>query len=347
MNRPTMPMIASRQLSAASFLNVIRGLFIGFCLLLTAASFSWSQDNNGNSAPTAPANDLQKAKTIDQSVLTFMGIVEPEKTFRLLLLPGERVLQCAASEGDEVDKGQLLAQLANDQLSSARFDLLQKRNMIDKEKQEMELTEIELRLKEEQLTRINEELKEEKQIAAQVQEYISTISKQLQNTKAETIGQIALLRNKLTMLQKRRPQLEDLAKMLAVQSEDLEAQSRKMAVKAPFTGEVVYAATIDSRIPPGGVVCELWSSDNRIRGRIMQHQIGHILLGDNVHISLDFSDRKPLKGKVTRIMQSRERSENSGGYPTFDVLVDVQQDLPWLMPGMMVSMKKVQAKENN
>jgi len=196
-------------------------------------------------------------------------------------------------------------------------------------------------MKERQLHRINKQISEETRLTSQVEGYISTVSNQLEEQKFIVTGELEILRTKLAKMTKAAEQMDALQAILTAQLAELENSLKNLLITAPFPGEIVFLAPDPPRTPPGGVIAELWGNRfYKVRGRVMQHQIEQITIGEHVEVSLDFSREPPLKGTVTAIQQSRVAPDNRGGYPTFDVIVDIADTAQWIRPGMMVSMKK-------
>lgn len=338
------PHICVSVTNLTSSINAYRRCISLVCLalLFTFSTAIFSQAENKNSGNSAPDEAQRLAN--DSSTFSFMGLVEASESFRIILHPGESVKQVFIQEGDTVKKDQVLVQLGNDTLTSATFDLLQKKSQLQKEKEQIEILALQEKMKKRQLNRIEEEIQEEARLTSQVEGYISTVSKQLDNQKMIIAGELEVLHAKMNKMREGEKQYEMLHGIITNQLAELEKRKDRLLIKTPIASQVVFVSPDSLRTPPGGVVCELWgTSAYRVRGRVMQHQIEHILIGDTVEISLDFSKKAPLTGKITLVQQSRMSPESrGGGYPTFDVLVAVDGVAQWIKPGMMVSMKKVE-----
>jgi len=294
--------------------------------------------------PACWAGAVEQNNQGKKSSLAFMGVIEPETRFRVILNHGEGVKVIHCSLGEKIESGQLVAELTNDTLSATRFELLQKKNLIDSKKQEQELVDLEIKIKNQQLEVLNNEIKKEKRLASQVDGYLLTAVKALNREKLQLTGQLELLSAKRKSILTQKEQMDALAKIIDQQLSDLKRRQNLLMVTAPFSGEMVFVSPDGERTPPGGIVCELWSDDAyRVRGKIVQNQINYIAVGDEVQVFLDFSDEKPLKGKVVSVRQAMEKVNK--GYPSFDVLIHIPSKAKWLRPGMMVSIKKMLSEQ--
>lgn len=327
-----------QKLTARPVLNRVNLLLfiVLICFPANLAAKSQNDNNLQSSESKLESNDE------DSSAFTFTGLVETSESFRVLLLPGERVKRISVKIGDRVEKDQVVAELGNDTLSNAKLNLLQNQMQLRKERQQIDVAKLEMKLKQRQLDRLNEEIDNEQKLTSRVEGYISTVSKQLENQKIILSGELEVLQIKLDKMEQGDEQYNILEKIIETQITEIDLRQRRLLLKAPFSSEVVFLAPDSLRTPPGGLVCELWGNSlYKVRGRVMQHQIEHIHIGESVEVSLDFSKNPPAKGTVTMIQQSRMVQDNSGGYPTFDVLINIIDVKQWIKPGMMVSVKKV------
>ncbi len=316
-------------------------IVIMFCCALAVFSLpgGWSNAED-KMPPTGIINETDNSSNIKSSFL-FGGIVEPGETLSILLQPGETVKKFFVNEGEVVKEDQILVQLSSDSLTNSKFDLLQKQSQLQQEREQIDAAALEIKMKKKQLTQVNKEIQAESRLTSEVDGYVSTVSKQLTNQKELVANELEILQFKFAKMQLREKQYQVLDDIIALQLTDLQKRINSLLIKAPFPGKVTFLSPFTFRTPPGAVVCELWGNRSfRVRGRIMQHQIDQILIGEDVEISLDFSEYPPLTGKVLMIQQSKIVQNEKNGYPTFDVIVEVVSKGQWIEPGMMVSMKK-------
>ncbi len=326
------------------FTSAVSLFFFGVLFLFSTLAGA----NPKNSGPPGSPEISSAANSAESSTFAFIGLVEPSDTLRILLQPVESVKEVFIKKGDSVVKDQPLVQLENSSYTNAGFDLLQKQNQIFKEKQQIEITTLEVRMKERQLQRINGKMDEESRLASKIDCYISTVRSGLEEQRFLVTLELEILRAKLAKMQQADDESAALQKMISNQLASLNHKIERLLIRAPYPAEVVFLIPDPTRPPPGGVVAELWRNNSyMVRGQVMQHQIEQISIGEQLEVSLEFSQQPALKGTIREIRQSNMAADRRGGYPTFDVLVEITDTSQWIRPGMMVSLKKFAAPGNN
>jgi multidrug efflux pump subunit AcrA (membrane-fusion protein) len=293
------------------------------------------------SAP-APAANIPPTGSIQKSAdtLHFMALVDVGERLPITLLPGETVEKCYCKKGDSIKKGQPVLQLNNDAIANGIADLILKKNKLKEEHQHLQLAQLEKRQKEKHLQRIVAKISKEKSLKDQIPNYTSPILSQLEMQRQTLHDQLEASTLQIAALQEGDSDNALLLTMIKSQLKDLQFRQAELLVKAPFNGKVFYVNPELNRIPPGGLVCELRNDTFFLaHGKIIQHQLQLVHVGDTVKVTQDLATNDVVEGKVQSINYV-ENHNNVQSYPSFAIAIRIDAHAHWLRPGIMVSVSK-------
>ncbi len=291
---------------------------------------------------STPAVSLPPSGTIQNpaDTLHFMALVDVGERLPITLLPGETVETCYCKKGDSIKKGQPVLQLNNDAIANGIADLIIKKNKLKEEHRQLQLAQLERRQKEKQLQRIEAKISTEKSLKKEILNYTSPILKQLEMQQQTLHDQMEASTIQIAALQESDADNALLLTMIKNQIKDLQLRQTDLLVKAPFNGKVFYVNPELNRIPPGGLVCELRDDTFYLaHGKIIQHQLSLVHVGDTVKVTQDLASNDVVEGKVQSI-DYIENQRDMQSYPSFSIAIRIDSHAHWLRPGIMVSVSK-------
>lgn len=275
-----------------------------------------------------------------KEALQFPGRLEPISSFRLVLGPGEAIIECRLKEGQEVAKGTALARIRLDQVESAVVELTAKRLEVLLKCEESRLLEIELQQKKIHVNALRREVDQERNLSRAVQGYGSTGLKRLEEQLQIAQAEIVLLEAKLATSKELLPTCEDLVSKIEQQLSNLQQRLSATSIVAPFAGTIVRCHASPELAKTGEVILDLWDTKElRVRGRVMQHQLSYLHEGDELSVDVEFSDQKPAEGVVLSILPVLGMAREEG-VAVFDVLVQLKGVPDWFRPGMSVTLRR-------
>jgi hypothetical protein len=315
-------------------------LLVVFFILVGRIDVGFSAEQS--TARSSSVQHYQNAEPQEKSprTLQFMGLVDVGERYLIVLLPGETIDTYYCKQGDFLKNGQPVLRLNNDAVTNGLAELIIKKNKIKEGIQQIEFAELEKRQKEKQLQRIEGKIDTEKSLKNQVTGYTSPVLQQLETQRLTMLEQIEISSVRIAALKENSSDNDVLLKMIQNQMDDLELRRQNMTVKAPFDARVFFLNPNPSRIPTGGMVCELRNETFFLaRGKIIQHQRNLIKVGDKVRVALDSSTNDAVEGSVQSIEYLQEHREMQG-YSSFEAIVRIDAQAKWLRAGMMVSISK-------
>jgi hypothetical protein len=290
--------------------------------------------------PSPISNTTSLIQPSATNTLQFMGLVDVGERQVIALLPGEVVDTYHCKQGDVVKKGDLVVKLNNDSIANGIADLILKKNRVKEGAQQLQFAELEKRQKEKQLQKVEGLINTEKSLKNQVAGYTSPVLQQLETQRVTLQEQLEISSARITSLKENNSDNEEILKGIKTQLDDLEIRRQNLTIKAPFDARVFFLNPNPSRIPPGGMVCELRNEAfSIVRGRIIQHQRNLIKVGDVVKIALDYSTNESVEGKIQSIEYIQEHREMQG-YSSFEVIIRIDAQAKWLQTGMMVTISR-------
>lgn len=321
-------------------IKVILVMGIVFCLVLATGR------NIDAGLPALKPPPRAVNTRAEDGCLQLRGYVEPARVFILYLLPGETCSELLTQEGQLVEKEAVLVRMKNRQLRASLAGLMQKRLELEKSKTEIALLKEEIKIKKGLLDSINYRISSDKKLAKKIGGYVPVVAAGLREKREELKAGLAVLTLKDQAMVKHTDQIEGVLALIEEDIGDLREKIMRQEVKAPFAGALVKQAQDLSRLKPGDMILELWdTSSYRIRGKIMQHQLPLVQLGDKVEISVEFIDGKKTPGVIDKI-GCRALQGAQQALPTFEVEIKVDTAPKWLKPGMNVSMKLINSRKD-
>ena len=268
------------------------------------------------------------------------GFVYPNKRFVLKLQPGEQVIGIMVSKGERVKAGQLMARIEDPSLLTAFMDLTSKMNDRQAVRDDIEVLTLDLALHRAAVERLTAKIENIKDLKNTLPNYpVEKETEPLIDKRYEIEDQIKIANAKLAHLQARSRAQQETADLLARELEAIKTRLDQELVKAPFAGVIVEKADDAIRLSPGDVVCELWDdSAFLIQLDILQHQLAHVQRGQLATVALDFGRAEKVQGMVDSIEPGSLVPEPSG-HPRFKAIVKVEKTVPWLRPGMQVTVR--------
>ena len=319
-------------------LLVHQSFLVIFLVLISQTDLCLSADKQIGTPPIA--NNASQAQTSVANTLQFMGLIDVGERQIIALLPGEVVDTAYSKQGDFVKKGDLIVKLNNDSITNAIADLILKKNKIKEGDQQLQFAELEKRQREKQLQKVEGLINTEKSLKNQVAGYTSQVMQQLETQKLTLQDQLEISAARIAALKENNQDNDEILKTVKNQLDDLEMRRQNLTIKAPFNARVFFLNPNVSRIPPGGIVCELRNeSFFLVRGRIIQHQRNLIKVGDILKVALESSPNDSVEGSVQSIEYIQENREMQG-YSSFEVIVRIDSPAKWMLTGTMVSISK-------
>jgi multidrug resistance efflux pump len=234
----------------------------------------------------------------------------------------------------------LIVKLNNDAVTNGIADLILKKNRVIEGGQQLQFAELEKRQKEKQLHKVEGLIETEKSLKNQVSGYTSPVLQQLETQKSTLQEQLEISSARIAALKESNSDNEEILKGIKTQIDDLDIRRQNLTIKAPFDARIFFLNPNSTRIPPGGMVCELRNETfSIVRGRIIQHQRNLINIGDVVKIALDYSTHESVEGTVQSIEYIQEHREMQG-YSSFEVIIRIDARAKWLQTGTMVSISR-------
>lgn len=268
------------------------------------------------------------------------GRLVPREVFRLELQSGERVEYMAVKVGDEVKKGDLLVQLANDALLEKRSSLQEKRFAMMQTGDEIRLLDKRIKAMMNSIDQLEEKIAEERSLFAELNEY--TAEKNLiqwsEDLQAEKDA-LSILKTERTIAVEQLAQQAEIETTYAELSEQLDRKQNALTVQAPFAGRITFIGHNYGRAMPGEQIFEL--IDDRkliVNAAIRQHQLPFVHIGSRAKVFPIFFQDKFVWGEITAIGPS-DTLQADDEFQTFPLTIELDHNSNELISGMGVSVK--------
>jgi multidrug resistance efflux pump len=260
----------------------------------------------------------------EQGIVALPGRVVPAQRFALSLAAGERVVKLLAEEGDRVEKGEPLAQLANDSLTSIALSLQAKEEGLATEQEKLEVLRLDVTAARASLDRLEQRLREEEALRAELPDYpFEAAVRDARDQQQKLRSELAVMEKRLELAQARVSRVKGQLAAVRSFAGDAEPQLSRLLVRAPFAGEVVHVRPDPERASTGMLVLELWdTSALRVEARVWQHQLRHVRVGDHVRVLPEFFQNESFQGVISEVGVMSEAA-GEGDFPTFPVVVDL------------------------
>ena len=268
------------------------------------------------------------------------GIVLPVHRFTLKLKPSEQLDALLVNRGDRVKAGQPLARISDPTLTARFVDLALRRNDYQELRDELQTQTLQLALDRADLQRVTERIDNLQKLEQAASDYSSTADTEaLIDKKSEISDRIAMGTQREAQLQHRVELLKDMADASQRQLDSMQSEIEHSVVLAPFAGEIVDRLVDASRPPVEAVICELWDqSAYLVEVEILQHQLPAIRPGSSATVSLESGGSETVQGTVS-YLEPGDLAPESLGHPRFKAMVAINHQVPWLRPGMQVTVK--------
>ena len=258
----------------------------------------------------------------------------------LKLHSGEHVTEIPVSKGERVKPGQLLAQIDNPALLATYMDLISRRNDYQLLRDEVEASTLELTLDQSQLDKLNAKIDTVRKASDSLSNYpIDNLMVPLNEEHRELEDKIKTTTMQLTHLQARQRARQESADLLERELQATKAHLGRNMLRAPFGGVVVERAVDPALLSPEDVICELWDDSSFfVELELLQHQLAYVRPGQSAIVALDFGRDQTVRGSVESI-EAGSLVLPASGPPTFKAILKLEKTVPWLQPGMQVTVR--------
>jgi multidrug resistance efflux pump len=282
----------------------------------------------------------QPAAAADSELIECRGIVFPKRRVVLKLHSGEHVTEIPVSKGERVKPGQLLAQIDNPALLATYMDLISRRNDYQLLRDEVEASTLELTLDQSQLDKLNAKIDTVRKASDSLSNYpIDNLMVPLNEEHRELEDKIKTTTMQLTHLQARQRARQESADLLERELQATKARLGRNMLRAPFGGVVVERAVDPALLSPEDVICELWDDSSFfVELELLQHQLAYVRPGQSAIVALDFGRDQTVRGSVESI-EAGSLVLPASGPPTFKAILKLEKTVPWLQPGMQVTVR--------
>jgi len=322
-------------------LRNITGYFESQIMIVLTIFFAFfSLYCGGKEQPGKQLGSTGKTSPGELNIIECKGTIEAEHHFTRYLQKEEKIASFTVKDGAEVKKGELLVILSNYSILKEYAQLSYRKLQYTEKKNNLKILELEIAKTNRELSNLQKELEEEKQIGKSIKEYPLEIQSQRINKKIENLNEELKIREKKRDFLK--TSIKDEGKIIAfLDSQLIQANSRLkgMEIRAPFDGIVVFIASSAESLHPGDLVIEVLDKKKLyVRAQVWQHQLQYIEPGNEVKIFPDFFGDYFFEGKVRKISSSYIRS-SSDEYPKFSIYIDIDSNLKKVKVGMSVTVK--------
>lgn len=289
------------------------------------------------------AQDVQRSSNSANQAGSFIecqGVVVPVRRFTVKLRAGEELEKLLVAEGEHVKAGQPLLRISNLALTSSFLDLLARKQDYQILQDEVETQELQLNLQHAELDRLRKRLEKIESLRESVSDLsMQSESEPLSEKKQQIEDQIATGTDRLKQLQRRLDDQEQTARFVDRELEIVQSRIPSEIVVSPFAGTIVRRVLDSERPGPDEIVLELWDeSDYLVELQVLQHQLKYIKSGTMAMVALDFTGTDRVEGTVGAL-EPGDLDKQSPTHPEFKVLVKLHRSVPWLRPGMQVSVR--------
>ncbi|MGA2084148.1 MAG: HlyD family efflux transporter periplasmic adaptor subunit [Terracidiphilus sp.] len=287
--------------------------------------------NSGKLLPNAAA---------DSELIEARGYVFPNKRVVIKLHSGEHVTEIPVFKGERVKSGQLLARIDNPSLLATYMDLISRRNDYQVLRDDVEASSLELALDQSKLDKLNAKIDTVRKGSDNVSNYpIDNLMVPLSDKQRELEDTIKTTTMQLAHLQARLRARQESADLLDRELQTTKTRLEQNMIRAPFGGIVVERAVDPAWLSPEDVICEVWDdSAYYVELEILQHQLTYVRPGQSAIIALDFGRNQTVRGSVETI-EAGSLVPPASGPPTFKAIVKLDKTVPWLQPGMQVTVR--------
>lgn len=309
--------------------------YMALILISGCSDSSTSTQNNTASKQDETASSDKKLDYVECN-----GVVHPKERFILNLGPDESILQIMVSEGDTVEKGTVLAILANETLEQKIATLEQFAFETRMESEKIELLKIEADAEKSNARQTEKQVEEELQITEKVQGYqagreIIRLKEKLDASRYR----INIFEKKIAIENQNHVHHEKRVKEQSETLTRLRDRVRNLKILAPFTGRIVRKHPHTKTAIPGELVLELWDDKTyRIKGFLWQNQVVSVHLGDSVQIFPDYYEGTGFEGTVLELPPAGIDTHDDQ-VARFPITVSMEKQDKDLMVGMTVSMR--------
>lgn len=286
-----------------------------------------------------PAGSLPNAAA-NTELIEARGFVFPKKKIVLKLHSGEHVTEILVSKGERVKVGQLLARIDNPALLTTYMDFIGKRNDYEVLRDEVDECALELTLQQSDLDKQNAKINTMRKATDTISNYsIDNLMVPLNEKLSELEDKIKTTTMRLAHLQARLRAQREAADLLERELEATKLRLGQNMQRAPFGGIVVERAVDPALLSPEDVICEVWDDSAFIvELEILQHQLTYVRTGQSVIVALDFGRSQTVRGFVESI-EAGSLVPPVSGPPKFKAIVKLEKTVPWLRPGMQVTVR--------
>jgi multidrug efflux pump subunit AcrA (membrane-fusion protein) len=309
----------------------VQTAFIFFALL--AAGCGDKQPREAKAATAAPSGD-------DVNTIECKGTIEAEHHFTRYLLQGEKISALKVTEGKQVKKGDLLAEVSNYAALKEYADLSYRKLQFADKQNSIKILELEIAKTTGAVSDLEKELKTEKEMGKKVAEYPLEIQSRRMKKELERLKEeLNIMTKKRDFLQTSVKEEGKIISFLDSQLSQVNRRMQAMEIRAPFAGVVVYVPFSIESLRPGDLVVEILDDRKMfVSAYVWQHQLQYIKPGAPVKIYPDFFGESFFKGHVERIRPSPVKSARDE-YPKFPVYIAVDQGIKEFKVGMSVTIR--------
>jgi multidrug resistance efflux pump len=256
------------------------------------------------------------------------------------LQPGERIELIAVKKGDQVKKGDLLVQLANDDLLEHRSLLQEKRFKMMQTSDKIRLLDARIKTLTHSIDQLEKKIADEQTVLKKLADYetekdLMQWTENLQRKK----DQLSVIKTEHTIAIKQLGQQAEIETTYAELSKQLDRQRNALTVQAPFSGTIVFTGHNYGRATVGEKVLELRDDQKLIvKATVFQHQLPYIHIGSRAKIFPNFFKDLFVWGEVKAIGPPNS-SQTDRGFPTFSLTIELDHESNELISGMGVSVK--------
>jgi multidrug efflux pump subunit AcrA (membrane-fusion protein) len=268
------------------------------------------------------------------------GTVIPQRRLEVVLAPGQLLQEVYVRRGQRVEAGTPLAELLSLDMVQRAASLTEAELAAAHAEAEDELRRLQIEQKRRFVTRLAERIAAERRVREEVPDYL--VEGKLRDwleQKRRTEEEIAVLEQQVAAHAANGPTRRQLAELRRRQRAAVEEALAADRITAPFAGRVARVSEAGVRAEPGATVVELWDDQVlRVEADLWQHQVAMIFEGQSAHVSLDLFGDRWLPATVLELIPAR-LDRIGDDYPTFQVVVGLDDRLEDLVVGMKVSVR--------
>ena len=323
-------------------------LLVIFVLALSLAAviyFVWQNRSKNASLrvsaePTRSQPDLEFGLEQRREYVECLGRVYPRQEFILRLPQGLALSHVAVKQGETVKKGQLLAKLRSDELERRVMELRVRLAETSSVDQDLLVIVKEISAQDTLIHLIDEQVKEEKNIARIVSDYpVEAKILPLLRQRQKLLAQREILVARNSAMADRKNNEKRLRTLIQSHLAKLKKRLTALEIAAPFFGRVTYVSTTAKHgLDKETIVRLIDDKTLAVVAQASQHLLPFVKVGGEAIVLTNIIGQGGVRARIESIEYTIKQSPQQRS-PVFEVYLSLEDKPGLLRPGMTVSVR--------